>query len=361
MKLPFDDGFATVRRMTRLRGWATALLAGLLVFGSAAGAAEHSADDTIWTRISSGMRMVDPEHPEVVQWARHYATHPLQLSRMLERSEPFLWYIVEAVELRDMPLEIALLPAVESGFDARATSQREAGGLWQFVPTTSRALGLTHGANYDARSDAVASTRAALTYLYNLHDSFDNWLLALAAYNVGRGKLRQALREAGSRSFWDLQLPRETREHVPRLLGLALLIQDPARFGVTLPAIPNRQAGRTLPLAQPVDLRSAAESAGISVERLRQYNPGLRHLRDTHGKDFVLVAEQDADALAAALASGHFPPQPPANRKVVVVAPGDSLWHIARRHKVSVSALCAWNRIEPSAVLRPGRKLLIEI
>ena len=347
--------------MTTNKGWAGGLLAALLWCGAALAGTTASTEDTIWTRISAGMRMVDPEHPEVIRWARHYARHPHHFSQMLARSEPFLWYIVEAVELRDMPLEIALLPAVESGFDARATSARKAGGLWQFVPTTSQAMGLTSGAHYDARGDVIASTRAALTYLYTLHDSFDNWLLALAAYNVGRGNLLQAIRAADSRSFWDLELPRETREHVPRRLGLALLIQQPQRFGVTLPAIANRQAGRSLALKRPIDLEAAARAAGISVAELRRYNPGLRYLRDTTGKGFVLVADTDADALEAVLDTTHFPPQPPPGRKVVVVAPGDSLWLIARRHQVSVAALCAWNRIKPDSILRPGRELVIEI
>lgn len=322
--------------------------------------ADESADDSIWPRIAAGMRMVDPEQPETVTWARHYARHPLQFEQMMARAEPFLWYIVEAVELRDMPLEIALLPAVESGFDAQARSQRGAGGLWQFVPGTGSAMGLSAASNYDARGDVVASTRAALTYLHTLHDSFDNWLLALAAYNVGRGKLRQALRTADSRNFWDLTLPRETREHVPRLLGLALLVKQPERFGITLPAIANRQAGQMVTLRQPVNLAAAADAAGVAHGRVREYNPGLLDLGNTTGKPFVLLPEVDAERLRATLATGHFPARPTPGQKVVVVAPGDSLWLIARRHQVSVRALCDWNRIRPDSVLRPGRRLLIE-
>jgi membrane-bound lytic murein transglycosylase D len=345
-----------------MRGLIAALLWGLVGLASAATTTGVGAgaqqQDSIWPRVAAGMRLVDPEHPETVTWARHYAEDPLAFERLLARSEPFLWYIVEAVELREMPLEIALLPAVESGFLPAARSRARAQGLWQFVPATGTALGLTRNASYDARSDAIASTRAALNYLQTLNDQFDDWLLALAAYNVGRGHLVQALRKAApSRQVWDLALPRETREHVPRLLGVALLIQQPQRFGVRLPAISNRHGGELIPLTQALDLEAAARAAGIDAELLALYNPGLLFAGNSRGQRQILLPAAEAARLRKALASGSFPPRPVPGMTRYPVAAGDSLWRIARRHGVSVQELCRWNQLNPKAVLRVGQGL----
>lgn len=259
------------------------------------------AQDLIWPRIAAGLRIVDGEHPETVTWAKHYARHPLQFSQMLARSEPFLWYIVEAVELRDMPLEIALLPAVESNFDAHARSSQRARGLWQLVPETGRALGLRETAGYDARRDPIASTRAALSYLHMLNDTFDNWLLALGAYNAGRGRVQDAIRKSGSRNFWDLGLPQETREHVPRLLGMALLVREPQRFGIRLPPIANRHAAEVVALDGHTNLAHALRSAGVARSTLNYYNPGLKNVESLRGKQWLLLPAAEAERLRQAL------------------------------------------------------------
>lgn len=342
--------------MGRLGDW---LRSGALAVTLTLGACPASAQDSIWQRLSAGMRIVDSEHPETVMWARHYAQDPAAFARMLERSEPFLWFIVEAVELRDMPLEIALLPAVESAFNAKARSRASAQGLWQFIPDTGRAMGLHQAAHYDARSDAIASTRAALTYLQELHHTFGDWLLAVGAYNVGRGAMTRALTASDNRHFWDLKLPRETREHVPRLLGVALLIQQPARFGVTLPTIDNRQSGQLVALPRAVDLVAVARHAEVSIDTISRYNPGMTFLGSTQGKRQLLLPPQDAVRIESALGQHRFRPQPvPVASRYTVVA-GDSLWRIARHHGVSVSQLCLWNDLQPKAVLKPGKVLRI--
>ncbi len=320
-----------------------------------------SSEGLIWPRVAAGMRIVDPEHPETVIWARRYARNPEAFSDMLARAEPFLWYIVEAVELREMPLELALLPAVESGFNPHANSHRRARGLWQFVPWTSRALGLAKTANYDARRDPVASTRAALSYLQGLHSRFDDWLLAVAAYNVGDARLAGAMRKQDTRNFWDLQLPRETRDHVPRLLGVALLIKQPQRFGVQLPPIRNRQAAEMVRLPQAVNLSQAARDARIPAARLDRYNPGLNQADNTTGKTVLLLPPADAARLRMVLAAGDYPPLPMPTVVEHVVKPGESLWVIARRYQVSVREVAGWNGLNSKASLRVGRRLKLHI
>ena len=322
----------------------------------------HAAvdQDLLWPRIAQGMRIVDGEEAETVTWARHYAQRPQQFAQMLARAEPFLWYIVEAVELRDMPLELALLPAVESGFDSQAHSHRQARGLWQFVPATARGFGLRESAHYDARRDAVASTRAALNYLQQLNRRFDSWLLALAAYNLGGAHLSRAMQEQQQGNFWLLDLPVETREHVPRLLGIALLIQQPERFGVELPPIPNRPSASMIYLDSPRDLRRAIANAGIPAQTLGQYNPGLKNSSNTSGKRVVLLPPVEAERLRDELARRDYKPRE-TPRIQHIVAPGDSLWQIARHYKVSVRQLREWNSLGEKQALRPGRPLVVRV
>ncbi len=319
------------------------------------------SDPLIWPRVAAGMRIVDPEHPETVTWARKYARNPAAFADMLGRSEPFLWYIVEAVELRELPLELALLPAVESGFNPHANSGKRAGGLWQFVPWTGRALGLHSTAGYDARRDPVASTRAALGYLQGLHSRFDDWLLAVAAYNVGDSRLAAAMRRADSRNFWDLDLPAETRNHVPRLLGVALLVKEPERFGVTLPAIRNRHAAEIVRLPAAINLGDAARDANVARATLDRYNPGLSDTQNTGQKSVVLLPPRDAQRLRLALSSGQYPPVLRPTAVIHVVKNGDSLWSIARRYEVSVRDVVAWNDLGARSVLKPGRKLTLHV
>lgn len=341
----------TVRKGLRL---AAALLLAVPCVATA------SAPETIWPRIASGMRIVDPEHPETVTWARHYARDGRELSRMLSRSEPFLWYIVEAVELRDMPLEIALLPAVESGFNPHARSSQKARGLWQFVPWTGRAVGLKHTSTYDGRRDPIASTHAALEYLQDLYHRFDrDWLLAVAAYNVGPARLAAARQRQDGRAFWDLtEIPQETRAHVPRLLGLALLIKQPRRFGVQLPAVANRQAAELVKLDGPRDVAAAARDARVPLELVERYNPGLLDASDTRGKGALLLPADAAGRLRKTLSRSAY--RPAAARKLEhVVRSGDSLWTIARRYKVSVRQISDWNDLGARSVIKPGHRLTI--
>lgn len=328
--------------------------------GSTAVAATGTDSELIWPRIAKGMRLVDGEQPETVIWARHYARNPIQFAQMLARSEPFLWYIVEAVELRELPLEIALVPAVESSFDSQARSQRKARGLWQFIPRTGRALGLQETSHYDAKRDAVESTRAALTYLLKLHRRFNqDWLLTLAAYNIGERTLAEAIERAGSPNFWDLDLPAETREHIPRLLGIALLIQQPERFNISLPPIYNRNAAEMVVLDKPRDLEKAARRADVARATIERYNPGLKTLANTQGKRWLLLPEEEARRLRAELAQREYQPTAKVAQEHIVSG-GESLWRIARRYKVSVAELREWNKLGKSSALKPGRRLVIQ-
>lgn len=320
-----------------------------------------AADDSIWPRLVAGMQLDVTQRPDAVQWAQRFARHPAAFETMLARSEPWLWHIVEAAERRHMPLELALLPAVESGFNPGAESQQRASGLWQLVPVTARRFSLQSTDGYDARRDPIASTRVALGHLNDMYEQFGDWWLAIAAFNIGPGALARTMKEQPqARSFWDLKLPRETFEHARKLAGICLLIRNPDRFGVTLPTIVNQAATELVRLRRPVDLAKAARAAAIPESLIHALNPGLRSLSNTTGKEQLALPGAEAARLRKILAAAEYAPQV-AEAQVHVVRPGESLWHIARRYNTSVLTLASRNGLTADAVIRPGRRLEVPL
>lgn len=330
----------------------------MLLCALGAGSAAAGVPDSIWPRLVANMRLVNDEQAEIIRWARHYARHPDATERMLARAQPFLWYIVDAVDRYELPAEVALLPAIESGFDPHAASPQQAHGLWQFLPSTGRALGLSTSPHYDARRDPIASTDAALRHLRSLYARFGDWQLALAAYNIGAARLSRLIAaQPRVTDFWALKLPRETHEHVRRLMGIALLVEQPQRFGIRLPSIPNRPAAESVRLDRAVNLRQAAAIAGVPEAVIRGYNPGLNNLGNTTTKPVVLLPTDHAARLRTALASAAHEPEAVGPAVVHIVQPGESLWRIARRYDTSVDALLRHNKLLRANMIRPGHRI----
>lgn len=201
----------------------------------------------LWTRISAGhqLQKYDHNHIRVKQQQQWFASNPRYVVNAANRSSLYLHYVVERLEERKMPSELALLPMIESGYNPAAVSNAGAAGLWQFMPATGRGYNLEQTKLYDGRRDVTASTTAALDYLTYLHNMFNgDWLLALAAYNAGEGRVSRAIernRKLGlSTDFWNLPLPKETRDYVPKLLALVDVIAAPQDYGVTLTSIANK-------------------------------------------------------------------------------------------------------------------------
>jgi membrane-bound lytic murein transglycosylase D len=327
------------------------------------------AGDVIWPRIADGMQLKGGARTDVTLAARYYSKHERQLISTLNRAEPYLWHIVNAVQKRHMPMEVALLPAIESGFITDARSNRRADGLWQFMPGTARLFGLKETREYRARRDPIASTNAALKYLDHLHTQYGDWLLAIAAYNAGEQRVNREIRNAHSRNFWALKLPKETRAHVVRLLGLAQVIRKPAGYGVSLPDIPDKPVTETVELQQPRDLALASQEAGVPHESVVSYNPALRSLSNSGGQHTLLLLPSDANKLRAALKRSAYLPAKntlvehsqktalsPAKHEVIT---GDSLWLIANRHNITVQQLKTWNNLDEDTVLKPGLQLIV--
>ncbi len=176
-----------------------------------ASASEQPPIESIWPRLVDGMRLGGEERPEVRRFIAEYRHNPAYLEAMLARARPFLWLVLKTAEERRMPTELALLPAVESGWNPHAISVSSAYGLWQFIPKTGQAYGLRDALNYDARRDPVASTRVAFHLLDELHREYRDWALALAAYNTGGVRLKEVMRSSRRRDFWRLPLPQVTR------------------------------------------------------------------------------------------------------------------------------------------------------
>lgn len=247
---------------------------------SSNGVATLKAPDDVWDRIRNGFAMPDLATPEVARQQAWYLRRPDAIRQVAERSRRYIFHIVEQLELRDMPTELALLPYVESAFNPDAVSHAKAAGLWQFIPSTGTLFNLDQDAWRDDRRNVIASTRAALDYLQELHDQFDDWQLALAAYNWGPGNVSRALQRneaAGLDTHYaDLQMPRETAQYVPRLQALKNIIATPERFGVALPSIANHPFFDTVTITKDVNVDMAAQLAGISVSDFRALNPSYK-------------------------------------------------------------------------------------
>ncbi len=282
------------------------LLHGLLALLLSLGVGQSHADlpitESIWPRLVAGMRLGGEDRPEVKRFIAHYRANPAYFTAMLARAEPFLWFILNAAETRRLPTELALLPAVESSWNAEAVSVSSAYGLWQFIPKTGDAYGLKDALNYDARRDPIASTTAALHLLSELHREYGDWSLALAAYNTGGVRLKQAIKSSRTRNFWRLPLPPVTQDYVPRLLAIAALIRSPDRYGVTLPPIPESRVAELISLDSEVPLHIALAAAGVDQDVLRIFNPALRETDAPTQSPTLLLPPADAIAVRAELA-----------------------------------------------------------
>ncbi len=231
----------------------------------------------LWERIRKGYKMPDLEGDLANDRTLWYASKPDYLSRMTERSNKYLYHIVEELEARNMPTELALLPFIESAFNPQAVSSARASGMWQFMPKTGKSFDLKQNAFRDDRRDVQASTRAALDYLERLHKMFGDWHLALAAYNWGEGNVGKAIarnKRAGQPTgYTDLNMPMETRMYVPKLQAMKNIVGNPPQFSVVLPSIPNHPYFQSVPLPRDMDVSVAAKLAEISEQDFKALNP----------------------------------------------------------------------------------------
>ena len=316
----------------------------------------------LWQRIRAGFQLPPISNQRVQQELDWYAKHPSYMSRVSERGSKYLYYIVEELDKRGMPMELALLPIVESAFDPFAYSHGRASGMWQVIPGTGKMLGLKQNWWYDGRRDIVASTDAALDYLEQLHKRFDNdWLLALASYNSGGGNVNKAIRKNKKRhkglDYWSLDLPKETEAYVPRLLAIKALVETPDIYSVQLHPVPNEPYFTAIDVGSQIDLAQAAELADMSMDEFYSLNPGFNQwATDPDGPHTLILPQLKADTFHQRLAA-----TPEAQRVTwhrYVIQPGDALTTIAKKYKTTVDSLQAINDLHGTNI-RAGKTLLV--
>ena len=320
-------------------------------------------------RLIAGFSLPRHDNPVIKSYRDKIIGNPKSLQTTLNRSEPYLAYILDAVESRGMPAEIALLPIVESEFNPLVRSPSGAAGLWQIVPATGRGLKLRQDRWYDGRLDVVDSTRAALDYLSRLHKMFDHdWLLALAAYNAGEGNLRKAIRKnrqnGRSSAYFTLPLKLETRVFVPKLLAIRDILRSPRFYGMNFSLPGPHQQFTTVNANRRFSVHSLGRVCAAPASLMTLLNAGLlRGISPPNGPHISrippgCVANLET-RLASDLAANPLPKAVAAKPKVHRVKSGDSLWAIARAYQVTVASLARWNKIAVNSTLRLGQKLLI--
>lgn len=327
---------------------------------------EHMPSEAtdVWERIRAGLDLPAGEPGRVAAEKKRYAGLTGYWQTVSERAEPYLFHITEEIDARNLPMEVALLPIVESAYQPLAYSHGRAAGLWQFIPSTGQHFGLDQNWWYDGRRDVLASTEAALTYLNYLHEFFDgDWLLAFAAYNAGQGTVSRAVarNEAAGRptDYWSLSLPRETMQYVPRLLAVRDIVRDPDKYEVALMPIDNAPVITAVELEHQFDLALAAELAGIDMETLYQLNPGYnRWASAPDGPHRLLLPLSHAEQFNEQAA--NLPPQQWMRWQRHRVSQGETLGEIAQRYRISVSALQEANNIN-GHLIRAGSDLLVPL
>lgn len=316
----------------------------------------------VWVRIADQLTIDVPNNARIQKHRNWYLKHPQHLETVSNRADPFLYLIVEEIERRELPLELALLPIVESAFDPFAYSHGRASGMWQFVPGTAKRFGLDQNWWYDGRRDVLASTSAALNYMEYLNRRFDgDWLQALASYNSGEGRVGRSIKrnkKAGiATDFWSLSLPKETEAYVPKLLALADILKNPEKYNITLPEIDNSPSIEQVDVNSQIDLALAADLAGIKVSELQRLNPGFNQWATApDGPHTLLLPINKVSKFKAGLAKTDVKGR--LNWVRYKVKSGDSLSVIAQNYNTSSRIIESVNGLESNKI-KIGQALLI--
>ena len=347
--------------------------------------------NNVWNRIYQGFKIRDYNHkPLVRRFTREFSRNPARIQQLADRSSDFLYMVVNELSRRHMPTEIALLPFVESAYRNAAYSHAGAAGMWQFIPATGRRFGLHRTRSYDARLDPKKATKAALSYLQTLNRQFKgDWLLSLAAYNCGEYRVHREIannRRRGMRTdYWSLNLPRETRQYVPRLLAFKEIFRNPRAYRVHLRGIPNHTALTSIRVNKAVDLRKAAATAGLPSSTLTTLNSSFLHgITTPRNSNEILLPRRHAGRLTQVIhrlpaardvhnkyayqptKKGRYKKRRSKNRRYskkrryryVRVKLGDNLYQIAKRHGISVKRLKRLNKLRSNKIW-PGKRLKV--
>ncbi len=338
-------------------------------------------DNDLWGYISDELKMDIPDNAIIREQANNYYTKQSFLYDVTLRAEPYMYWIVDEIDNRNLPMELALIPIIESSFNPKATSPAQAAGLWQIVPITARSYGLKQDQWVDERRDLVTSTKAAFDLLENLNIMFGHdWELTLAAYNCGEGCVLNAIKKneaAGlPTDFWSLSLPKETKQYVPKILALSQILRSPEKYQVKLPHSNRNRALTQVDVGQQITLTQAAELTGISEESLKTYNSGYkRGITSPNGPHYIMLPTAKAEQLKLSLsdqsvldnirmAAAENQKRRPAQQQKsshfnYKVAKGESVASIAKKFNTTSKSIKQLNGMK-TANIRPGQMLKIK-
>ncbi|MCK5876626.1 MAG: LysM peptidoglycan-binding domain-containing protein [Candidatus Marithrix sp.] len=351
--------------------------------------------NNLWDKVHKGYSFPSVNNHQIQRQMDKFLSNPSYFQRISRKANPYFYQIIKEVETRGLPMELALLPAIESAFEAKAISHKSAAGLWQFMPATGKYFGLAQNKWYDGRRDIVASTKAALNYLQTLYNMFDNdWFLALAAYNYGEGNVGKAIRRNLKNNrptdFWSLELPRETREYVPKLLAFAKIVANPKAYGVKLRSIANHPYFERVSIDRQVDLSIVSQLSGMPISELKLLNPGYRRgVTSPKGPHNINLSVSTVHQFKQRLAqippdlklikTVAFATKRITKRKSVKyksakisskkqvkkttanyqVRKGDTLWKIAKRYNTTIAKIRKLNNLGKTTSLKVGQRLAI--
>jgi len=323
----------------------------------------ESRKNNAWFRLQEGMQLTPVDNARVKAQLKWYLDHPGYLRRVMERARPILPFVLDELEKRNLPSELALLPIVESAYQAFAYSHGRASGMWQIIPSTGRFLGLKQNWWYDGRRDIIESTHAAISYLDSLAQQFDgDWELALAAYNAGPGKIRSAVRYNRKKKrptdFWNLtRIRNETRAYVPKMFALRELFANPDKYQLDLIPVTNQVSYEIVELDGQIDLALAAELAGITVNELYQLNPAFnRWATAPKGPRRLLLPREKAEQFKIGVA--EVPPSKRINWVRHKIRKGETLSHISKKYRSTVALIKEVNNIRSNQI-RAGKYLMV--
>lgn len=361
-------------------------------------------NESLWQRLSAGFEFSKIDNKRVDKQIRFLQAGLRSLRSNLIDASPYLFYIADQLDHSGVPLDIAMLPLIESAFNPTALSSESAVGIWQFIPATAIHYGLSVEKNNDQRKDVMASTTAAIRYLTDLHRIFEgDWMLALAAYNTGPGNVRSAMRRAVKRglepTYWNLKLSEETSNYVPRLIAATKMVSEPEAYGLVLPPLANQKQIASVSVGRRISLQHVADLTDISIEEVTSLNPGLhRGLTPIDGPHRLILPVATTHQLLAELSnlkrqplvdgnSGaamvnreisdpfvidnkvdsasnlpdnqNYTPYKTYNYKTHTVVPGDSLWKVSRKLNVDIETLRRWNDLEPGKPIKAGDQLSV--
>ncbi|MGF1724952.1 transglycosylase SLT domain-containing protein [Photobacterium nomapromontoriensis] len=315
----------------------------------------------LWDVLAKQLEFDVPNNQRTNYYRRWFINNPYHIKTVTTRAEPFLYYLYQQVKKRDLPIELVLLPFIESSFDPYAHSHKGASGLWQITAATGRTFGLKITRGYDGRRDVIASTQAALDLLEYLYDKFDqNWLHAIAAYNTGEGRVRNAIKHnrtiGRSTDFWSLKLPKETRQYVPKLLAMADLVKNRHQYDLSFIPIKAKPVVDEVIIRNRVKLKTIAELADISSKQLYQLNPGYKDGYTFNQRDNKVL--MPIHSRTQFYESKHSKSYAKPTFDVYHIQAGDSLNEVAQLNNTSVALIKQINNLTDSLIIA-GQKILI--